>query len=269
MSKSQPTKLEVLRVEDVTPHMRRVIFGGEGFERFMSRDAPYADRYVKLVFLAPGVDYAEPLDLDVVRETMPHTAWPVLRTYTVRWIDREADELAIDFVIHGDEGLAGPWASAARKGDVMYLRGPGGAYTPDPAADWHLFVGDEAAIPAIGSALETLEAGSRGHAFIEVGGRSDEQPLPTRGRVAVHWLHRGNARPGTTSMLLDAVRALSWPDGRVCAFVHGESGLLKSVRPHLLDERNVARTDLSVSAYWRRGSTEEGFRDWKAAQPSD
>ena len=33
---------------------------------------------------------------------------PVSRTYTVRRVDRGAAELAIDFVVHGDEGLAGP-----------------------------------------------------------------------------------------------------------------------------------------------------------------
>ena len=50
------------------------------------------------------------------------------------------------------------------------------------------------------------------------------------------------------------------------AAVHGESALLKSVRPYLLGERGVARADVSVSAYWRRGTTEEGFRVWKSQQ---
>ena len=63
----------------------------------------------------------------------------------------------------------------------------------------------------------------------------------------------------------DAVRAWPWPEGRVQAFVHGESALLKTVRPYLLDGR-VDRADISVSAYWRSGETEEGFRAWKREQ---
>ncbi|WRL65744.1 siderophore-interacting protein [Blastococcus brunescens] len=52
------------------------------------------------------------------------------RTYTVRAWDAETGELTIDFVHHGDEGLAGPWAAAAQPGDVIQLMGPGGAYAP-------------------------------------------------------------------------------------------------------------------------------------------
>ncbi|RLV53405.1 siderophore-interacting protein, partial [Aeromicrobium phragmitis] len=93
----------------------------------------------------------------------------------------------------------------------------------------------------------------------------DEIELPTDGHLEVRWLHREGAHAGTTTLLDDAVRAWTWPEGRVQAFVHGESALLKSVRPYLLDGR-VDRKDLSVSAYWRVGETEEGFRVWKSTQ---
>src|SRR4051794_1645612 len=120
VSKSQPARLTVLRTESVAPSMVRVVFGGDGFSLFSERDkalhpagARFTDEYVKLVFLAEGFDYPEPLDLDVVRATLPQEARPVLRTYTIRWIDHEARELAIDFVVHGDAGIAGPWAANA------------------------------------------------------------------------------------------------------------------------------------------------------------
>jgi NADPH-dependent ferric siderophore reductase len=256
--------------------MRRVIFGGEGFEEFLGRhtvlnkdvlnDGAFTDEYVKLVFLADGFDYPEPLDLGAVRESMPQEAWPVLRTYTIRWVDPEAQELAIDFVVHGDEGIAGPWAAHAEPGDVLHLRGPSGAYAPDPAADWHLFVGDEAGLPAISAALEALPAGAPAVAFVEVGGPGDEIAIATVAELDIHWLHRGEAPAGTTTLLDDAVRAWDWRPGRAQAFIHGESALLKSVRPYVLNDRGVARADVSVSAYWRRGTTEEGFREWKSGQ---
>ncbi|MCW2798637.1 MAG: NADPH-dependent ferric siderophore reductase [Aeromicrobium sp.] len=265
----------VLRTQSLAPSMVRVVFGGDGFSDFAGRDAAlnlgaahgrFTDEYVKLVFLVDGFDYPEPLDLDVVRATMPQEAWPVLRTYTIRWIDDEARELAIDFVVHGDSGLAGPWAAHAQPGDVLHLRGPSGAYAPDPAADWHLFVGDEAGLPAIAASLEALEPGARAVAFLEVEGAADEVELTTAADLDLHWLHRRDHQPGFTSLLDDAVRAFDWLPGRVQAFVHGESTLLKTVRPHLFDDRQVPRADVSVSGYWRRGETEEGFRVWKSQQ---
>lgn len=257
--------MHVIRAEQITPKLRRVVLGGPGFASYRERDIAATDKYVKVVFLAEGFDYPEPLDLDVVRSAMPPEAQPLLRTYTVRWVDEAAEELAIDFVVHGDEGIAGPWAAAAQPGDVIHLRGPGGAYAPKAEADHHLFVGDEAALPAIAASVEVLPASASATAFLEVDGPEDQIALPTAADLEAHWLHRGGAGAGTTTLLDDAVRAWTWPKGRVQAFVHGESALLKSVRPYLLAGR-VDRQDLSVSAYWRLGANEERFRAWKATQ---
>jgi len=254
--------------------MQRVVFGGEGFSTFMTRHdnlprqaggAP-TDCYVKLVFLDPDATYPDPLDLDLAREIVPKASWPVLRTYTVRWVDPQAEELAIDFVVHGDEGYAGPWATHAKPGDIMHLRGPSGAYSPDPDADWHLFVGDEAAIPAIGASLERLEAGAKAVAFIEVDDEREQQVFVTQADLDLIWLHRGDAEAGSTELLDEAVRAFDWPPGRVHAFIHGESALLKSVRPFVINDRGVPRENVSVSGYWRRGNSEESFRVWKSQQ---
>jgi len=265
MSKNIAVKLQVIRTEQLAPRLRRVILGGPGFGDYLARDIEATDKYVKLVYPQDGFDYPEPFDLNVVRDTMPAEARPTLRTYTVRWVDPTAEELAIDFVVHGDEGVAGPWAAAAQPGDVIHARGPGGAYAPKPDVDHHLFVGDEAAIPAIAASLEALPPGARATAFIEVDGPADETELTTKADLETRWLHRSPAHPGTTTLLDDAVRGWTWPGGRVQAFVHGESALLKTVRPYLLDGK-VDRKDFSVSAYWRLGVTEEGFREWKSTQ---
>lgn len=271
MSKSRPARLTVLRTETVTPHMTRVVLGDGpategGFDAFVAGWQGWTDHYVKLVFLASGHAYPEPLDLDVVRETMPHEAWPILRTYTVRHLDLAAREVWIDFVVHGDEGVAGPWAARTQPGDTIHLRGPGGAYRPDPEVDHHLFVGDEAALPAIAASLESLPEGARATAFVEVAGPDEEQPIAIRADVDLRWLHRDGAAAGSTDLLEQAVRAWSRPEGRLAVFVHGESGLLRTVRPFLLREREVERADASISAYWRHGDTEESFRQWKSQQ---
>lgn len=266
MSSTYLTRLSVTRVEDLGPSMRRIVLGGPELAGVVEDWEGDTDAYIKIAFFAPGVAYPERIDIGEIRETMPSEHWPVLRTYTVRRLDVEAGELWVDFVVHGDEGLAGPWAARAQVGEIVHFGGPGSAYRPDPEADHQLLVGDESALPAILASLEALVPGQKATAFIEVDGPADEQPVVTAGDVEVVWLHRAPAHAGTTNLLDDAVRAWPWPGGRVQIFVHGESGLLKTVRPYLVKERGVERRDVSVSAYWRLGETEEGFRAWKASE---
>ncbi len=149
-----PTRLTVTGTETLTARLRRVWFRSDDLSAFAA--SAHTDRYVKLVFPKPGVDYPEPLDMRVLRQTLPPEDMPVVRTYTALFPDVDAGTLAIDFVVHGDEGVAGPWARRAAPGDVLLANGPGGAYRPDPDADWHLLVGDESAVPAITAALAVL-----------------------------------------------------------------------------------------------------------------
>jgi NADPH-dependent ferric siderophore reductase len=253
------TRARVTRVEQLTPHMVRVVVGGDGLRQIDA--GAYTDHYVKILFPRPGVPYPEPFDLGVIRETLPAESWPPVRTYTVRRWRPEVPEMWIDFVVHGDEGVAGPWAAAAGPGDPVWFMGPGGGYAPSPAADWHLLAGDESALPAIAAALEGMPAGARVHAFVEVAGPAEEQRLSTAADAEVTWLHRGDAPAGTT--LPAAVRAWPFPPGRVQAFVHGEATFVRDVRSYLRKELGLPLEDLSISGYWRRGLNEDGWQSSK------
>ncbi len=250
--------LTVLRREQLSPHMVRIIAGGPGFAGYVNND--FVDRYVKIVFPQPGVDYPEPLDLWQIRESMPRELWPHTRTYTVRWVDPAAGELAIDFVIHGDEGLAGPWAAAAQPGDPMTFTGPGGGYNPDPAADWHLFAGDESALPAISAAIESLPRDARGLAFLEVDGDADILPINAPSGVDLRWLRRGGVPAGAGTLLVTAIRNAVWPEGRVQVFAHGERGYMKGLREVFYAERGLDRAQVSLSGYWAQGRVEDAFQ---------
>lgn len=250
--------LTVLRREQLSPHMVRVVAGGPGFAGYVNN--AFVDRYVKILFPQPGVDYAEPLDLAAIRESLPRDQWPHTRTYTVRWVDEAAAELAIDFVIHGDEGLAGPWADSARPGDPLIFTGPGGGYNPDPAADWHLFAGDESALPAIGAAIESLPQDARGLAFVEVDTAEDIQAITAPAGVELRWLLRGGVPAGASDLLVTAVRDTPWPEGRVQVFAHGERGYMKSLREVFFVHRGLERSQVSLSGYWALGRVEDDFQ---------
>ena len=249
----------VTRVEQLTPNMVRVVVGGAGLAGLNA--GAYTDHYIKVLFPPPGVTYPEPFDNASIRESMPREAWPVVRTYTIRrWLP-EVQEMWVDFVVHGDAGIAGPWAARAQPGDPFRFMGPGGGYAPNPAADWHLLAGDESALPAIAAALDGMPAGARVRAFIEVADAAEEQKLETAGDAEITWLRRADRPVGEA--LVEAVRGLEFPPGEVHAFVHGEATFVKELRAHLRLDRDLPMSQLSISGYWRRGMNEDGWQSTK------
>lgn len=248
----------------LTPEMIRVVFEGPDL-----RDLPvgqYADHYVKLVFPPPGAPYRTAAEFAQMRDSLAAEHRPALRTYTVRGYDAGTAELTLDFVYHGDEGLAGPWAAQSQQGDEILLLGPGGDYRPAREADWHLLIGDESALPAIAVALEQIPAGRPVHVFCEVADAREEQPLPSPGDVALTWVHRDAVGGARGDALVDAVGRADLPStGRADVFLHGEAGFVKDLRHHLRFQRGVPRESLSVSGYWRQGRDDEGWRAEKAA----
>ncbi|WP_328989625.1 siderophore-interacting protein [Kribbella sp. NBC_01245] len=259
MARSNPVKVAVVRrAERLTPHMIRLVLGAPEFA-----DNGFTDKYVKLLFPTAGLKYPEPLDMAVIREQVPPEYWPVSRTYTIRAWDPVTAEVTIDFVYHGDEGIAGPWAAAAKADDEVWFVGPGGAYKPDPAADWHLLVGDESALPAIGAAVEALPPGARARVIVEVEDASEEQKFSGSGEVELTWLHRAGAATAPGDQLVAAVEGLTFEPGDVQVFVHGEAGFVQRLRAPL-KERGITRDRLSISGYWRQGKNEDGWQAEKA-----
>ncbi|WP_353808192.1 siderophore-interacting protein [Agromyces sp. SYSU T00194] len=256
-----PTHLTVTDSTWVTPDVRRLHFRSDDLSAFAG--SRFTDRYVKLVFPKPGVEYPDPLDVRALRGVLPPEQLPDVRTYTALFPDVDAGTLAIDFVVHGDEGVAGPWAAAAAPGDTLLVNGPGGAYAPDPDADWHLLVGDESALPAILAAIDALPADAIARVVLLVDSPAAEPAIDLPPRATLTVVHRAH---GTgDGALLAAVRGLDWPEGRVHAFVHGEAQeVMHGLRPYLLRERGLGRDQVSISGYWRRGRTEDGFRKWKS-----
>lgn len=260
----------VVSTERLTPSVVRVVLAGEGLDGFEA--VPYTDAYVNVAIPPAGASYTAPFDVADVQRRLPREQWPARRRYTVRRWEPDRRRLTLEFVVHGDEGVAGPWAAGARPGDALVLTGPSGGYRPDSAADWHLLVGDESALPAIAVALEAVPSGARAVVRLLVDGPADELPLATPGDLDLRWLHRAG-RPDAADLLPATVHDLDFPAGRVHAFVHGEAGEVREVRRHLLADRGVPRADLSASPYWRRHLADEAWRevkaDWNAAAERD
>jgi NADPH-dependent ferric siderophore reductase len=244
----------------LTPSLVRVVLEGGDLEHLEMPDA--TDAYVNAAFAPAEALYGEVYDPQTLRDTHPSEQWPARRRYTVRTWDPDRHRLTIDFVVHGDSGVAGPWAAGAGPGRVLVFTGPNGGYRPDPAADWHLFVGDESALPAIAASLDVLPVGARAVVRVVCDGPDHEIPLASPADVDLEWLHRhGDA--GDRDLLVESVRVIDFGAGRPFGFVHGEADEIRAVRRHLLHERGLTRKDLSCSPYWRRTMSDEAWRTIK------
>ena len=251
--------LAVLGREQLSPHTVRITAGGPGFEALRMNE--FTDKYAKTLFVDPALGLTPPYDLAALRESLPLDRQPVTRTYTLRRADAGQQELTIDFVVHGDKGIAAPWAANAEAGDVLTMSGAGGAYRPDPGSDWHLLAGDESALPAICSALEALPRDARGIAYLETSDPGEYlDAAPPRG-LDVVWLHR--PEPGSQpGLLAEALLAGPWLPGRADVFAHGERESMKAVRAAL--KTRLGHGDLlSLSGYWAAGRTEDVFQSEK------
>ena len=252
---------EVIEVIRLTPRLVRVVLGGDGLADFQATQ--FTDQYVNALFVPDGARYSAPFDLDAARE-LPAGLRPIGRRYTVRSWDPIARLVAIDFVVHGDTGVAGRWANHAAPGAVLQFVGPSGGYAPDPTADWHLMVGDESALPAIAASLERVPEGVPALVVVVIDGPSHEIALTCPGDLRITWIHR-DREPGNHEILPRAVGALEFPAGRVDVFAHGEASEVRSVRTLVLGGRGVPREHTSISPYWRRDFTDESWREVKAA----
>ena len=245
--------------EQLSPHTVRITAGGPGFEALRMNE--FTDKYAKILFVDRALGLTPPYDLAALRESLPPGQQPVTRTYTLRRADPQRQELTIDFVVHGSEGIAAPWAARAEPGDVLTMSGAGGAYRPDPGCDWHLLAGDESALPAICSALEALPDDARGLAYLETSDPGEYLDAKPPAGVEVVWLHRPH--PGSQPQLLaDAMLAGPWRQGRADVFAHGERESMKAIRAALKTRLGDGH-QVSLSGYWAAGRTEDAFQSEK------
>ena len=246
--------LTVQHVQHLTPKMYRVALGGSELAGFTSLGF---DDHVKVFFPQPGQPLVLPRmgpDGPVYPEGAPKL---VLRDYTPRKYDAADGILYLDFVIH-EAGPATTWAANARPGDPLGVGGPRGSFIIPTQFDWHLLIGDETALPAIGRRLEELPPDTRAVVIAEVDSPAEEQTLTSAAPLEVIWVHRntgaGTAQAGESAALLERLRSLQFPKGEYFAWVAGETQVARTLRQYLLSERSANKQWLKAAGYWRRGA---------------
>ena len=249
--KPNPRRIEVLRLQTLSPHMVRITFTGPELATF-GWSGPAA--HLKLIVPDVGSHEAE----------MPLPDGPrslLMRTYTPRRFDVQSAELDIDFVLH-DHGPAGRWATRAQVGDKLVVMGPAPGYKIDPSAQWFVLAGDDTALPAIETILAELPAQVHAQVFVEVVDAQEQRPLHSAAKADVHWLPRGPDAQQAGQPLEAALRALQWPTGAGCVYVGCEAAAMRRIRALLVNERGVDRSKLVTRGYWKLGDPNHPDRDF-------
>ncbi|WP_285420435.1 siderophore-interacting protein [Pseudomonas sp. efr-133-TYG-5] len=242
-------RLQVLRVVDLTPRMRRITLGGPELAGFISLGS---DDHVKLLF-PQNAEQAAALDNLVLGAGKSDGPMPEMRDYTPRRYDLDKLELDIDFVLHGD-GPASTWAEQAQPGQFLHIGGPRGSMIVPDIFDSYLLIGDETALPAIARRLEGLAAHRKALVVIEVENGGEQQVLESAAQVNVIWV----LREGGKDNLLTTVRQLQVPTGNLYAWVATETKVSRQIRRVLLDEHGLDEQFVKAVGYWRaEGSAEE------------
>ena len=214
---------QVLRREQLSPHLVRLTLGGAGLADFRSTGIP--DEWVGLV--VPGQFQS--------------------RYYTVRsWA---GGELVLDVVVH-DVGLVTEWARGDVAGDHVTVTEAKGSFAMPAAAAWLMLVGDLTAMPAMARITESVLGLDRldrrdVRVWAEV---PDDLAGYLPAGADVTWLEQ----PGEgQSNLAAVVEGIDWPAGEGYFWMAGESAQMRAIRKHLMRERGLPGAAYDVMGYWR------------------
>jgi len=218
----------------LTPHYIRVVFTGKDIIKFSQ--------------VTVGVNnkiFINDKKQEIIR-----------RTYTLRALDLEAEEMTVDFVAHGEEGPASAWAIHAAPGDFVEIGMKDKQDPLYPVADWYLLAGDHTALPVISVILNTLPTNAEGIAMIQVNSADDMLAIETASKVKINWIFGDSLQ--FPSLLQHGVRGVALPEAQTkYVFIAAEAAVVKELREHFKN-KELTREEFSAFSYWKRGIAEGG-----------
>jgi len=184
---------------------------------------------------------------EALRRFSPHDA---VRAYSI-W-DGDAKAGWLEFVLfdHGTpDSLGLGWARRARVGQwAGFIRGRG-FFRLDPAANYHLFAGEETASVPYGAMLRALPAEAAVFGVVQADTATDHLELPR----PLQRIERGGASAASSQQLVDAVAALDLPTEPGVAYLAGEARTIQLIRTRLVEERGWPRRNVLTKPFWTPG----------------
>ena len=228
---------QVHSVQDLGPHMRRIVLEGDDLKDF---PVGYESAHVKVIVPKPG-------------ETKPKLKFNFgtkkwMRSYTVRAFDVEQHWLTIDFSVNNHSGIVADWALQASPGDYLGIGGPGSVKHTDFEADWHLIVGDFSALPALAATVEKLPVSAEGYVLAQVPTVQDQQHIDIPSNLHFQWIVNPDV---SRNELLKQVQGLDWMDGQPAIFIAGEASQTKAIHSYVKTQPGYQEAKTYASGYWK------------------
>lgn len=232
--------------EPMTENFTRIVLAGDGLSAYTQ---PHPADAFKLHFLAQrGTEMPAPHDDEDGRAVWPTGHAPWVRCFTVTGVDPAARTLSCDLLTHPDSRSA-RWITDAIPGDMAQLTGFRTEFVDPSSAAPLLLVADSSALPALISILVSRPHEHTTTAIAAV--TAEERTLvPASVRDRIRFIDESDRLP-------DAVAQLPEIDHTTRAWVCGESTIVRTIRRHLLDQRQLRPDELHAAGYWRRGE------DWE------
>jgi NADPH-dependent ferric siderophore reductase len=227
----------VSEIEQLTPRMRRVRFGGPRLQGLTWTPG----QHIRLQVAGLGA---------AVLRLHPHDA---LRTYSIHDADPDAGTLDIAMLDHdGDPSSGSPaqqWASAISVGDQARMSRPQGNFVIRDDAPYHVFAGEETASVAFAAMLRSLPPTAEVHGVVEGATQADHLSLAR----PLTKVERGGAAAADSAVLIEALRALRLPEHPGVAYLAGEARTIQAARRVLITERGWHRRDIHTKPFWTPG----------------
>ena len=239
--------LTVTRVQRLSEQMVRIVASAPGLGGYRSNGA--LDEYVKVFIADPSLGLTPPYDIKSLRQRLPRNLVPRSKSYTIRWVDTVTDELAIDFVVHGEPGTVGHWAGTAEPGAALVISPARSKSSVKLESEFYVLAADEAGIPAVSKILVALPADTNGVCLLEI---ADEQAMfdvKHPENVDLRWVARNGVPAGRSNVLLSAFQSLPAPSFNTTVVAHAERSIVKALS-HVSDQWRIPKGQRYISSYW-------------------
>ncbi len=228
--------------------------------------------------LVGSVSYRSGQDIMVNVPIPGNTDRSVRRRYTIRRSDPIRDSIDLQILLDSN-GPGASWARDATPGDTVEAIGPRGKIFLDPAAEWHLLIGDRCAVPNTAVMVESVDPSTpcmvavagfdprialdremtapvtatptpTGSGGSEIGQSATDTALPPQ--VQFFDVPMSQDPELQCKLLLRALGEIPLPEGPGRVYANGELKLVAAARDQLLSI-GVEPAQITTKAYWRRG----------------
>ncbi|MGF1759901.1 siderophore-interacting protein [Photobacterium sagamiensis] len=247
---------QVSQVIDLSPNLRRIVLTGDELVGF-----PEDQQGAHVKVLLPDAGETMP-NMKVMGEGAA-----VKRSYTIRYYDKAANEIGLDFVVNRHQGPATQWACQAKVGDYLGIAGPGPRKLTNFDADTYLLVGDLTSVNAVNAYAQSIPETAKGYVIVEVPTREDILPIECADNVSVQWVIVNEQTENQREALLNAVSALPVVPCNTEVFLGLEARQIRTIKNYLLEEREIERCCVHATGYWKKGVDADRFSADKTVNP--